>query len=193
MRHSIAEWAAILGLKLRPVRLFIVLLLSRPRRVTFIPGMIIALMGEALRVWAIGHLRKDQTLTTTGPYRYCRHPCYLGNIIGALGTAAMANRRAVSVLLTIYLLVTYPPTIKLEERHLYLLFDEDYRRYRARVPALVPRLDLYRRKAESGTQSYTLAHLVIYRETHVLAALFVMVGGLTLKLRRTPARLQRLN
>ena len=37
--------------------------------------------GEALRIWAAGHLEKGREVTASGPYRWTRHPLYLGSTI----------------------------------------------------------------------------------------------------------------
>jgi protein-S-isoprenylcysteine O-methyltransferase Ste14 len=42
----------------------------------FLPGAAVTLLGEWLRLWAAGHLRKNKQLTTTGPYSYVKNPLY---------------------------------------------------------------------------------------------------------------------
>ena len=44
-------------------------------------GGFIATVGEIVRVWAAGHIRKGQEVTTSGPYRFTRHPLYLGSFV----------------------------------------------------------------------------------------------------------------
>jgi len=181
MTRPIDRTLAVLRFKLRPVLLVLVLLLARPSWRTFIPGLVVVLIGEALRLWAIGYLEKDQVLTTDGIYRYCRHPCYLGNIIGVAGIMVMSSSLAVSLVLAGYLLLTYPPAIKLEEQRLVELFGDSYLAYRAAVPGLLPRF-WGKRWKPAAPQPYRVAHLVSYRETYVLAGLFLLEVGLALKL-----------
>ena len=38
-------------------------------------------LGEVIRIWAAGHLRKEQVMTTGGPYRSIRNPLYLGSFL----------------------------------------------------------------------------------------------------------------
>ena len=50
-------------------------------------GAILSAAGEILRVWAAGHLRKGQEVTTSGPYRFVRHPLYVGSAVMGVGFA----------------------------------------------------------------------------------------------------------
>ena len=55
-----------------------------PTLMSLATGGAIALAGEAVRVWAAGHVEKSREVTRSGPYRWTRHPLYLGSsIIGA--------------------------------------------------------------------------------------------------------------
>lgn len=78
-------------------------------------------------------------LLETGLYARVRHPRYVAVILGVLGMALFANYLAAyaMVLLTVIGLLA---VIRLEERELAARFGEPYDRYRARVPALLPRL-----------------------------------------------------
>ena len=48
-------------------------------------GLTVALIGELLRGWAAGNIRKDKTLAVTGPYVLLRNPLYLGSAMMAAG------------------------------------------------------------------------------------------------------------
>jgi protein-S-isoprenylcysteine O-methyltransferase Ste14 len=65
-----------------------------------------------------------------GPYRWVRHPLYLGWIMATLGAGHMTGDRfAFAIITAIYLFVAVP----LEERSLVRSFGEDYARYQRRV------------------------------------------------------------
>ena len=64
-----------------------VLYFASPSRDSLIAGAAIGVVGEAIRIWAAGHLEKSREVTTSGPYRFTRHPLYLGSSIMALGIA----------------------------------------------------------------------------------------------------------
>ena len=64
---------------------------SAPTHLSFAIGVVLVFFGTAIRVWAAGHLRRDQTLTTSGPYAHSRNPFYLGRLLLLLGFAVMSG------------------------------------------------------------------------------------------------------
>ena len=61
-------------------------------------GAVVALVGEALRIWAAGHLEKGREVTASGPYRFTRHPLYLGSALIGVGLAIASASVVVGVL-----------------------------------------------------------------------------------------------
>ena len=68
-------------------------------------GGAIALVGEMLRIWAAGHLDKGREVTQSGPYRFTRHPLYVGSAIIALGVAVASARLSVAVIIGVYMAI----------------------------------------------------------------------------------------
>jgi len=72
----------------------------------------------------------SNVLQVGGPYRWVRHPLYLGWVLALFGAAQMtANRLAFAAISTAYLLVAIP----WEERSLRRAFGEPYARYQRDV------------------------------------------------------------
>jgi protein-S-isoprenylcysteine O-methyltransferase Ste14 len=111
---------------------------SHPSARSLSIGLPASMCGLALRAWAAGHLRKNQTLAASGPYAYTRNPLYLGTFLTALGFAAAARSVWLAVLFTAVFLLVYLPAIELEEQHLTAILP-GYAAYAARVPLIAPR------------------------------------------------------
>lgn len=100
-------------------------------------------LGETIRIWAAGHLRKEQLLTTGGPYRFIRNPLYLGSFLIAIGFCLIANSMWVWLLVASYFLLCYIPVIQQEESVLREKFPQEYSAYSNVIPALYPTFLLY--------------------------------------------------
>ncbi len=87
-----------------------------------------------------GVLPEARGLVTHGPYRYVRHPVYLGEL-GAAGGLVIAAPTAWNAGVLGVFLAAQAVRMRLEERALAAEFPE-YADYAARTPRLVPRLRL---------------------------------------------------
>lgn len=111
--------------------------LARPTPATLLIGLPVCLAGLAVRAWAAGHLRKNQTLTTSGPYAWVRNPLYLGTLLMALGFTAAANRPVLYLFTLGVFVLVYFPVMQQEEQHLRTLFS-DFDSYASRVRQVLP-------------------------------------------------------
>ena len=118
-------------------------------------GLVMA--GLALRGWGAGHLIKTKQLTTSGPYAHVRHPLYLGSLLCATGFALMAGGvvgPAILVTSTLwFVLVYFPRKDRKEADRLEAVYAADFVRYRAAVPALLPRLAAWRAPWDAGASA----------------------------------------
>jgi protein-S-isoprenylcysteine O-methyltransferase Ste14 len=100
----------------------------------------VQLAGLGLTVWSVraidplelAGLRPPNArpLVIRGPYRYVRHPLYLGWVLLVFGTPHMTgDRLAFAALTTLYLAIAIP----WEERDLVKAFGPSYDRYRGEV------------------------------------------------------------
>jgi hypothetical protein len=127
--------------------------------------------GLWLRGYASGYVKKNQELTTTGPYAWVRNPLYLGSILIAAGFAVALLSWAVGVALTIMFIAIYVPVIASEERFLRATFP-GFEAYCRRVPRLVPRLiprsNLAREAGEGERGRFSLRLYLQHREYNAL-------------------------
>lgn len=134
--------------------------LARPTWTSFMYGAAIAIPGELLRLWAAGHIDKGREITRSGPYRFVRHPLYLGSTIMALGFALASGRIVVVVLVMTYMIATLAAAMLTEERALDEKFQGAYSAYREG-------------RAEAVERPFTWARVVANREYRGAAGLVV--------------------
>ncbi len=137
------------------------LVLARPGPTTNLIGSALILAGMALRVWAAGMLEKGGDLCTDGPYRFVRHPLYLGSTVAAVGFAVMMNVLWGWVLIVPLFLVLYGAQVLSEERHLRASHGPAHAQFAAAVPLIVP----WPGRAAAGTgRRWRLSLALVNRE-----------------------------
>src|SRR5579863_7201433 len=110
-----------------------------PRPAAIAWSLLLVIPGLWLRAYASGYVKKNQELTTSGPYAHTRNPLYLGSMFMAAGFAVALMSWVVALVLAIGFLVIYVPVIASEERFLRATFP-GFKEYCRRVPRLLPRL-----------------------------------------------------
>ncbi|HEY7791742.1 MAG TPA: methyltransferase [Vicinamibacterales bacterium] len=150
----------------------VVLWLAQPGWRSLAVGGGVALVGEAVRVWAAGHLRKSREVTVSGPYRWTRHPLYAGSIIIGIGLAMIAHSAAAALVILVYLGVMITAAIRSEEAFLTRTFGARYARYRAQGAG-----------AASGEvdRRFSLAQAMANREYRAIAGLAITLAVLAAK------------
>jgi protein-S-isoprenylcysteine O-methyltransferase Ste14 len=143
--------------------------LAAPTRASLVAGCALATVGEALRIWAAGHLEKSREVTSSGPYRYTRHPLYLGSTLLGAGFAVAAWHPVVAGLVVGYLGLTLTAAMRAEEAHLREKFGGAYDAYAQRRVAPVAR-------------RFSAARALHNREHHTLAGVVVAIVLLAAKL-----------
>lgn len=116
------------------------LYLARPTPMSYVFGTALAGVGEALRIWAAGHLVRGDGLTRSGPYSWTRNPLYLGSTLLGIGFSIVANRWELWLLFGILLVGVFLPVIRAEADHLARRFPEIYGAYAEAVPLFIPRM-----------------------------------------------------
>jgi protein-S-isoprenylcysteine O-methyltransferase Ste14 len=117
----------------------IAVLLADPSWASWRYGLLVAAVGEAIRVWAAGHLEKSREVTRSGPYRWTRHPLYVGSSVIAAGIVLASRSLVLAVLAGVYMVATIAAAIRTEEAFLRRTFGDTYDRYARSEAAPMPR------------------------------------------------------
>lgn len=149
-----------------PIPLLLVMLyFSEP----FIPaiywGIVLLIIGESIRIWAVRHAggrtrtRKvgAKSLVTSGPFAYVRNPLYLGNMLLYLGIVLIAGGMHMWILFfvaLIFFIIQYSLIVSLEQETLTKKFGDEYLIYCENVPALFPRLRPWKNNTNLESTKY---------------------------------------
>ncbi len=155
--------------------------LARPTWRSMALGAIVVVPGLLIRALASGHVRKNETLATSGPYAYTRNPLYLGSLLIGLGFAVAARSWWVGVVPVVIFFVIYLPVIRDEEAFLRKTFPE-FNEYARRVPRMLPRLAPPSRVSGEGS-AFSLDLYLKHREYNALLGAVGMILALIVKMR----------
>lgn len=111
-------------------------------------GVVAGILGIALRLWAVLTLRErytrtlliqsEHTIERSGPYRWVRHPGYLGSLLCLNGVALASGNWVTLVASLLVTSAAYRYRIKVEDEMLVAALGAAYADYRREVRALLP-------------------------------------------------------
>ena len=106
-------------------------------------GLVLGPLGLCLSIWSVWHLRNSFSIlaearraVVSGPYRYVRHPLYLGEALTMLGACLLI---ATEVALLFWTVITglQLARARIEEKKLSRALS-DYEAYRRKTPFIFP-------------------------------------------------------
>ncbi len=150
--------------------------LARPTTLSILIGAAIAIVGLAIRAVASGHVKKNEVLTTSGPYAYTRNPLYFGSLVLAIGFAVASRSWWVVLIALMMFFAIYFPVIRSEEQFLRNKFAE-FDEYAADVPLLFPRF----RSRQSSSDAFSWHLYWKHREYNAALGTLLMVAALAVK------------
>lgn len=116
---------------------------GRPSAAAIVAGVFLIILGVVLRIAARRALgaafsatlstRQGQELVTTGPYRFIRHPAYLGSLILALGIGVSLGSPIGAAAMLVLCTAAIVFRIRREERLLREHFGTAYEEYARRT------------------------------------------------------------
>ena len=153
--------------------------LAQPTRICINAGSVLAVIGLAIRAFASGHVRKNEALTTTGPYAYTRNPLYFGSLVLAIGFVLASRSWWIAALVVLLFFAIYLPVIRSEEDFLRSKFPE-FTEYERDVPRLFPRV----RPSLSSANSFSWHLYWKHREYNAALGSAILIVVLIVKLLR---------
>ena len=163
------------------------LALARPSLQSLLVGLVPIAVGEALRLWATGHLHKNDALTVSGAYAYVRHPLYLGTLLIGCGFLYMARTWGALALFGLfggfYFGYYLPYKDRIESARLEALYGDEFRRYAVSVPRLIPRPTAYVPLGEAAEKGRDWSRVRFADNDEIGTALAVGLGVVAMALR----------
>lgn len=101
-------------------------------------GAILMVLALLALGWTLFSPAPPEKLHTGGIYRYCRHPYYLGMMLGFLGLALSANNWISLAAVALLVIPAFLLKALLEERELREQFGAEWETYRAGSAFLLP-------------------------------------------------------
>lgn len=135
--------------------LLVMFFFANPNIWSILTGLIIALAGEAIRIWGVSWAGSETRTTgnvggsfliISGPFAHARNPLYVGNVLmyTGLGIMSFALFPYLQILGLIFFFFQYKLIVKEEELYLEKTYGKDYENYRQNVPSFFPKLKAYK-------------------------------------------------
>ena len=141
-------------------------------------GMVLIFLGEGIRIWAAGHLQKNEVLTVTGPYAYVKNPLYIGSILITAGFCILAdNVYLLAAALFMFCFHYIPYKKRVEGDRMKKIFGSRFEDYDGKVPDYLPRWTPY----PSEKVSWEFRCLIENSEEGIL---LIVLAGILLVLSR---------
>ena len=150
----------------------LVLVLARPRPDWLALAVTCVVLGEAVRVWASGHIEKTRSLAMGGPYAHTRNPLYVGSLLIAIGVSLISGHAAAVAAIAVYFVAFYPAVMREEELFLREKFENEYSEWARSVPLFIPRLT----PGGPRTSRFSWSRVSMNREWRTVATIPIVVG-----------------
>lgn len=161
----------------------------------FVVGLIIALVGQAIRGATIGleYIIRGgknrrvyaENLVTGGIFSHCRNPLYVGNVLMIFGLGFIANSLLFVCIIGPLFIFIYQAIIRAEENFLLNKFGEEYAEYMRTVNRWLPDLSGLGNTLSSMTFNWKRMVLKEYNTTYFWTAAAVLLLMKNIYLGRT--------
>jgi protein-S-isoprenylcysteine O-methyltransferase Ste14 len=113
---------------------------ARPTGASLLIGGLYSVLGEGLRIVTAGYGYTVGEVSRRGPYRFVRHPYYLGTAMLVLGFLVAGRNAWVFAGCLAAMVPVFREEIRIDEKRYRRIFGPQFDLYRAQVPAFIPRI-----------------------------------------------------
>jgi hypothetical protein len=149
-----------------------------PTTPSLVIGGAVSVTGELLRLTAAGYGYNLGELSLRGPYRFVRHPYFLGSALLFTGLALSARSAVVLAFSLLALGAAYGLSVRRDEAKQARRLGPAFADWRARVPAFIPQL-VPAVVGVGDKHSFSLEYAVLrgrHRELDALVGLLLAFG-----------------
>lgn len=114
--------------------------LGEPTPLSLIVGGTFCVIGQILRICVAGFGHNVGEIVLAGPYRFVRHPYFLGTGLLFIGVAVASRSPIITALAIALMLLSHRKYARRDEEQLKKVLGPEYGLYVATVPAVIPRL-----------------------------------------------------
>lgn len=151
----------------------LVCILAQPTIMSWSIGLTLTILGMGLRLAAIGY-RPSAKWVIAGPYRFVRHPYYLGTFLLLFGFCVASRSTISAVLGLLGMLLVFGAVFREEELFLSQQESPRFREYRMAVSSFLPSIVPFPHRDEA---SYSWRFALLGRERRELDTLIAVVVG----------------
>jgi len=170
--RAIVEFAVVAG----------VFALADPTLTSLVVGSLVSGVGEALRIAAAGYGYNVGETALRGPYRFVRHPYFLGSALLFLGLCVAGRNVYLMGAAAIGLTLVYRLSYQRDEERMARYLGPRFAEYRERVAAFLPQL-LPVSQVKDDNHGFSLEYALLrgrHRELDALLGLALAFGLLYL-------------
>jgi len=120
------------------VVIFLSLVLAEPTERSLWSGAAFVVIGEFLRIWAAGHGYRKGQVAIVGPWRFVRHPYFLGTILLHAGLVVASRSLVATIVGLVLLLLIYRREVVRDEALLAEKLGQIFKEYKSAVGAFLP-------------------------------------------------------
>jgi protein-S-isoprenylcysteine O-methyltransferase Ste14 len=141
-------------------------------------GFLLVAVAVLWRLWTTLFIagRKEERLVRDGPFARCRHPLYLGSMVGALGIGLTTLSLTLAIALPLVVGLIVVTAARREDSALHAAHGDAWREYRDAVPAFWPN------NSQQQLPEWVTVPPTIYRKAILDAASFLALWLLVLLL-----------